>query len=536
MAGSADAHGVMLDGHGFQIEPTPMMTQEEILIRLGINADSLKAGMDAATKGIAERLKENFKDIGKDLLAGFTATALMGKIENLFDRVENIKRTASITGTDTEGIQRFDYAAAHAGVEIDTANAALEKLNANIGKAREEGGQAAKAFERWGIDIQGLSNDQIIAKIAEKMQQMPDPASRAALAVELMGRSGKDLIPLLERGADAIKAMGEHAPVFSEEDLENIEQAHNTIQDMNNQVTIWLGKMLSGWSMFWQDLGHLSAGDLGQIADPAKLKDAADELRETLTALRLIQQGGNIWDSGLFGSENLGSGPSSKSVSPDPALDALDKINQKRLELMESLHSKITDQQRRIYEDGVAIAALDEAAPDYVEQKNKLLVDQANAQEKLLDLQKQQNQLNEEASRLALRIQENNEVLNNRGFEAPSTEDLAGRGWSKRFESQYGAGGRFDLGSGKGPFASIARDYVEAKFQQMRDRQLGNIGQADMDRQRMNNAQDALINAGAASPDMKFDKLLQNTQAMQGHLEDLVKNGAVINTKLITDQ
>lgn len=474
------------------------------------------------SKGILEvqnHVRDGFKDLGKDLLSGFTAAGIIAKTEELFGKVQDIKRTAAITGTDVEGIQKFDYAATQTGVNVDTANSALEKLNVNIGKAREEGGKAAETFERWGISLDG-SNEEIVSAIADKMKSMPDPAQRAAMAVDLMGRSGKDLIPLLERGAAAMTAMGNHAPLLSDKDVENIEQAHRTIEDANNRLTIWGGKLLSMWSNFASDLGRVSVGDFGQVADP-------EVVRKKFEAWQAQQ------DAFVNGNHPAGlPGTVTTPAENDAALDALDKINEKRYETIEKISGQIADQNRTILDTQTEINNLQDDGNESLRHRHELMLRIAVAQQKVVELTAKQKEMDLQATTLSNRIKENEDRIRSRGFEAPTIEDLSGRKWFKSFSAQYGAGGRFDLGRGEGPFAEIAREYERARYQQMYDRKYGNLGQADLDRRRMNAAQDQLIAAGVASPAMQMEKLIDETSAMRVHLANIIAGGAVINTRI----
>ncbi|MBB4001596.1 hypothetical protein [Aurantimonas endophytica] len=80
-------------------------------------------------------------------------------------------------------------------------------------------GTGAKAFQQLGISVKGADGNlksatEIMGEIGNRFATMPDGAEKTALAMELMGRSGADLIPLLNGGAAGLKALTDEADAF----------------------------------------------------------------------------------------------------------------------------------------------------------------------------------------------------------------------------------------------------------------------------------------------------------------------------------
>src|SRR5690606_7013155 len=77
-------------------------------------------------------------------------------------------------------------------------------------------GEAQKGYNALGIsdkDAEGnlKSSDQLLQEVAGKFAQFEDGANKTALAVNLFGKSGADLIPLLNAGAEGIQDMKDEA-------------------------------------------------------------------------------------------------------------------------------------------------------------------------------------------------------------------------------------------------------------------------------------------------------------------------------------
>ena len=91
----------------------------------------------------------------------------------------------------------------------------------------------------------------------------------------------------------------------------------------------------------------------------------------------------------------------------------------------------------------------------------------------------------------------------------------------------------------------MAQDYELAQKQQIWDSEHGNSvmdasgnldgGAAYDDRQRMIEDRSKLIDAGAAKPELQWEKMRENTDAMVAKLNALIGGGAVIKTAVEVD-
>ncbi|MEH6721055.1 MAG: hypothetical protein V7704_19420 [Aurantimonas endophytica] len=95
----------------------------------------------------------------------------------------------------------------------------VSRLSRNMKDAAAGTGTGAKAFQALGISVKGADGNlksatEIMGEIGNRFATMPDGAEKTALAMELMGRSGADLIPLLNGGAAGLKALTDEADAF----------------------------------------------------------------------------------------------------------------------------------------------------------------------------------------------------------------------------------------------------------------------------------------------------------------------------------
>ena len=77
----------------------------------------------------------------------------------------------------------------------------------------DESKAAADAFKKLGIELKNSdgtirSTGDVMLDVADRFKAMPDGVNKTRLALDLFGKSGAEMIPLLNMGGEAIKALG----------------------------------------------------------------------------------------------------------------------------------------------------------------------------------------------------------------------------------------------------------------------------------------------------------------------------------------
>jgi len=134
-------------------------------------------------------------------LAGLTAIA-----KRTIDAADNLNDLSQRTGVAVESLSRFGNAAADSGSSVDEVAKAMSRLAKGV---VDPASSASEALNRIGIsavDTNGKvkSLDEIMLSISDVFAKLPDGAQKAALAQELFGKSGVNLIPLLNQGREAL--------------------------------------------------------------------------------------------------------------------------------------------------------------------------------------------------------------------------------------------------------------------------------------------------------------------------------------------
>jgi len=134
-------------------------------------------------------------------------------------------------------------------------------LSNAIGELQPKTDAVGAALMRLGINtttFMASAPDQQFLMIAQAISQIEDPTTRTALAMDIFGRSGASLIPLLAEGSDGIKRMMEEAKrlgiTFTDETAARAEAFGDTMDKLKfsfmgvmNQIGPMVADIMEKW-------------------------------------------------------------------------------------------------------------------------------------------------------------------------------------------------------------------------------------------------------------------------------------------------
>lgn len=189
------------------------MALGQLVVRLGLDATDFVQGMsrsEAEAQRLAKKMAKDIADAATAVSFAFGAIAVGAAtaFKLINDQVENIAAFQQLSekiGDTAENLASLKTASDVSGTSMDSIAAASVKLTAALSKTDEEGQGAAKAIKALGLDFndfKALSPVEQIDAVALAMNGFEDGANKTAVAVALWGKSGADMIPLLNDLAD----------------------------------------------------------------------------------------------------------------------------------------------------------------------------------------------------------------------------------------------------------------------------------------------------------------------------------------------
>lgn len=202
---------------------------------LGKGAAAVGAAMVAATAAMVDALKE-------------VGGALVDCTMDAANYADEISTMSTVTGLSTDTLQELNYASELLDVDVGTITGSMTKLEKAMSSANdkmiaydqtalelqkslqdgkitqeeyytklaEAQEKAANGFDALGVAIQDnngnfRSNEEVFWDTIDALGQIKDPVERDLAAMELLGKSAKDLNPLIEAGSGAFRELAEEA-------------------------------------------------------------------------------------------------------------------------------------------------------------------------------------------------------------------------------------------------------------------------------------------------------------------------------------
>ncbi|HXG09469.1 MAG TPA: phage tail tape measure protein [Gemmataceae bacterium] len=228
-------------------------------------------------------------------LAGLGVTLalpFLGAAKLFADMGSDMLDMSQRTGVAVEALSELRYAAEQSGSGAEDLEKGLRTMSRNIIEAARGSVQARQNLARLGLtiaDLTGLSPDQQFELIADRLAAIQNPLNRATIAMEIFGRTGASLLPLLSTGAQGIQELRREANglglTMSTEDAQAAEafgDALSALWRSLKQVAFMVGAAL--------------APTLKQIAEwitrvAANLAGWIDENREVITVIAAVIAG-----------------------------------------------------------------------------------------------------------------------------------------------------------------------------------------------------------------------------------------------------
>lgn len=139
------------------------------------------------------------------LAGGFVAAAgaAILLVESAGKQAEILDQTSQKTGIAISTLQSWTVAMAQSGLGMDTLTRGVKQLSDQIVQSRNPNSQAAEKFNQLGITA--TSVDGVLEQLADRFGMMPDGADKTRIAVEMFGKAGQDLIPILNKGSAGLR-------------------------------------------------------------------------------------------------------------------------------------------------------------------------------------------------------------------------------------------------------------------------------------------------------------------------------------------
>ena len=173
------------------------------------------------TKAAASSVKRSLggvssaaSSMGAQLGLAFGIGGMAFAIKQSLDAADKIQKLSISLGASTESLSQLQHAANLSGSSFEALTKGMQKLQKSSQDAVAGLSTNVRAFDALGISVEhfaSLAPEKQLEEFADAISKIEEPSKRTQVAMDLMGRAGSELIPLLEGGSAGIKAMREEA-------------------------------------------------------------------------------------------------------------------------------------------------------------------------------------------------------------------------------------------------------------------------------------------------------------------------------------
>ena len=153
----------------------------------------------------AKEAVKYFASFAEDAFASFRGFA---------NYADSFDKMSQRVGVSTESLSELAYAANLSGTSIERVEESFKGLSQKIVEAVDKGGDAEELFSSIGLSAQDLAAstpEEQFYRVADAIAGIDDPTRRAAVAMQIFGESGRELLPLLSGGSAGLAQMRDEA-------------------------------------------------------------------------------------------------------------------------------------------------------------------------------------------------------------------------------------------------------------------------------------------------------------------------------------
>lgn len=242
-------------------------------------SEKTTSGASEAFKKVASGIATAAKAIATATAAIAAAAVAAGKaLYNMAQETasygDEIEKNSQKVGLSYESYQKWDYAMQLAGTEMSACTTGLKTLTNTFDDANNGSAGAVEKFERLGLsleDLQGLSREDVFGQVVNALQGIESETEKAALANDLFGKSGQDLLPLLNMTADelagAMQEAEDYGMIMSDEAVTasaDFQDALTKLQGaLSGAKNSMMGDLLPAITLLVNGFSDLIAGNEG---------------------------------------------------------------------------------------------------------------------------------------------------------------------------------------------------------------------------------------------------------------------------------
>lgn len=274
----------------------------KLVVKLEAETARYQRELDRANKKLASFKKQSdqaLRDVGRAFVqfGAVAAAGLAAMAKSAIDNADQLFKMSQALGISTESLSQLEYAAKLSGVGLEDMQKGLVRLAGNAADLAAGLAGPKRAFDAIGVSATNADGslkgtEQLLLEIATAFAGFEDGAGKAAVAQDLFGRAGAQMIPFLNMGAAGIEALKAEADALG---LSLTNEAGAAAEQFNDNLDRLAAAVQGGLNQALAEVLPMLENYSERAVESAKSGDAMDKSARVLaTGLRLLMSSGLV--------------------------------------------------------------------------------------------------------------------------------------------------------------------------------------------------------------------------------------------------
>lgn len=277
---------------------------DSLAVRLEADLDPLRRGMREGAAVVRQGADNIQSALGKldatlgKIGLGFAGLVSVQALQGLYQAgraavsaAGDLGELAEQAGISTDALQILIAAGVQAGAKVEDITTGMGRFSKALATAATEGGHVGDTFNKLGINTRNSAGGvrdtmDALVSTAEALSKIESPAERIKVAMELLGRGGAKLLPILSQGREGIERFAAEARkmglVLSADTVKAADEAADKLalldlksQKLNERIAAGVMPALTALILKFKEVA-------ASIVSPATAVEQLDERLERL--------------------------------------------------------------------------------------------------------------------------------------------------------------------------------------------------------------------------------------------------------------
>jgi hypothetical protein len=242
--------------------------KEQQAAAAGGSFGALRNELSGALSGV-QALTSGLMGLGTAFTAALGVGQLVDRVERVAELGEQLSILSQRTGVSTQALAALKYAANQVNVPFEVVENSLRGMSITMEQAIiNPSSKAAAAYKSIGISTEFLKANQndlltVFMAVANAFTAHHDKAQENIVTQDIFMRGGRELVPVLEQGADGLQRMAEEymhlSGVWTPELADDMRKHREAVKQMDE-----------AWGGFWVTLTSKTIPSLTNFANVLK--------------------------------------------------------------------------------------------------------------------------------------------------------------------------------------------------------------------------------------------------------------------------